>query len=70
MLNEGHHTLVGIQDIVNIRASLNTGLPDVLKEAFANCKAISTKDLEGSIKNNKAYSYIHPDWLAGFATGE
>lgn len=34
MLNEGHHTLKGIQRIVNIRASLNTGLSDELKEAF------------------------------------
>ena len=34
MLNEGHHTLKGIQKIVNIRASLNTGLSDELKEAF------------------------------------
>ena len=34
MLNEGHHSLEGIKKIVNIRASLNTGLSDVLKEAF------------------------------------
>lgn len=61
MLNEGHHTLEGIQKIVNIRASLNTGLSDELKEAFPNWKAASTKDLESSTKNNKAYSNIHPD---------
>lgn len=67
MLNEGHHTLKGIQKIVNIRASLNTGLSDELKEAFPNWKAVSTKDLESSTKNN---SNIHSDWLAGFATGE
>ena len=48
MLNEGHHTLKGIQKIVNIRASLNTGLSDKLKEAFPNWKAVSTKDLESS----------------------
>ena len=69
MLNEGHHTLKGIQKIVNIRASLNTGLSDELKEAFPKWKAVSTKDLE-STKNNISYSNIHPDWLAGFATGE
>lgn len=34
MLNEDHHTLKGIQKIVNIRASLNTSLSDELKEAF------------------------------------
>jgi NADH:ubiquinone oxidoreductase subunit K len=70
MLNEGHHTLEGIKKIVNIRASLNTGLSDALKEAFPNWKAVSIKDLESSIKNNISYVNIHPDWLAGFATGE
>lgn len=70
MLNEGHHTLGGIKKIVNIRASLNTGLSDVLKEAFPNWKAVYIKDLESSIKNNISYGNIHPDWLAGFATGE
>jgi len=69
MLNEGHHTLKGIQNIVNIRASLNTGLSDALKEAFPNWKAVSTKYLESTI-DNISYSNIHPDWLAGFATGE
>ena len=70
MLNEGHHTLEGIEKIVNIRASLNTGLTDGLKEAFPNWEAVSIKDLESSIKNKISYSNIHPDWLAGFATGE
>ena len=70
MLNEGHHTLEGVEKIVNIRASLNTGLSDELKEAFPNWEAVSKKDLESSTKNNISYSNIHPDWLAGFATGE
>jgi hypothetical protein len=61
MLNEGHHTLSGIQKIVNIRASLNTGLSDELKEAFPNWNAVSTKDLKSSTKNNISYSNIHPD---------
>ena len=70
MLNEGHHSLEGIKKIVNIRASLNTGLSDGLKEAFPKWKAVSIKDLESSTKNNISYSNIHPNWLAGFATGE
>jgi hypothetical protein len=61
MLNEGHHTLEGIKKIVNIRASLNTGLSDVLKEAFPNWKAVYIKDLESSIKNKISYDNIHPD---------
>ena len=70
MLNEGHHTLEGVEKIVNIRASLNTGLSDELKEAFPNWEAVSIKDLKSSTKNNISYSKIDPDWLAGFATGE
>jgi len=35
MLNKEHSTLEGIQKIVNIRASLNTGLSNDLKEAFS-----------------------------------
>lgn len=69
MSDEAHHTLIGIQKIVNIRASLNTGITDNLKEAFPNWKAVSTKDLESNTKN-KVYNNLHPDWLAGFATGE
>lgn len=48
MLNEGHHSLEGIKKIVNIRASLNTGLSDGLKEAFPKWKAVYIKDLESS----------------------
>jgi hypothetical protein len=61
MLNEGHHSLEGIKKIVNIRASLNTGLSDGLKEAFPKWKAVSIKDLESSTKNNISYSNIHPN---------
>ena len=70
MLDEGHHTLEGIEKIVNIRASLNTGLSDELKEAFPNWEAVPIKNLGNSITNKISYSNIHPDWLAGFATGE
>ena len=60
----------GIEKIVNIRASLNTGLSDELKEAFPDWEAVSIKNLGNSITNKISYSNIHPDWLAGFATGE
>ena len=61
MLDEGHHTLEGIEKIVNIRASLNTGLSDELKEAFPNWEAVSIKNLGNSIRNKISYSNIHPD---------
>ena len=53
MLDEGHHTLEGIEKIVNIRASLNTGLSDELKEAFPNWEAVSIKNLGNSITNKR-----------------
>ena len=34
MLNKEHNTIEGIQKIVNIKASLNLGLSNDLKEAF------------------------------------
>jgi hypothetical protein len=36
MLNKGHLTVSGLQEIVNLRASLNLGLSYVLKAAFPN----------------------------------
>lgn len=65
MLNKEHNTLEGIQKIVNIRASLNTGLSKDLKEAFPMTIPV-TLNLENRIKNNN----LHPEWVAGFSTGE
>ena len=77
MLNEEHRTLEGTQKIINIRASLNTGLSEDLKKAFPKWKAVSCyarRDLLPAArkltKNKKAFLNIDPDWLAGFATGE
>jgi hypothetical protein len=39
--NREHLTDVGVQEIVNIRASMNKGLSDELKEAFPNTKNLS-----------------------------
>jgi hypothetical protein len=56
MLNKEHNTLEGIQKIVNIRASLNTGLSKDLKEAFPMTIPV-TLNLENRIKNNN----LHPE---------
>jgi hypothetical protein len=56
MLNKEHNTLEYIQKTVNIRASLNTGLPNDLKEAFP-MTIPATLNLESSIKNNN----LHPE---------
>ena len=53
----------GLQTIVNIRASLNLGLSEVLKEAFPD-----TIPVTRSIKSSQEIP--NPEWVAGFTTGE
>lgn len=58
-----HLTSEGLQKIVNIRASMNNGLTEVLTESFPNVTPISRPlVLNQEIKD--------PNWLAGFVSGE
>ena len=66
MLNKEHSTLEGIQKIVNIRASLNTGLTENLKEGFPD--TLPSQRLESS--NIPLTNNLKPEWMAGFCTGE
>ena len=66
MLNKEHNTLEGIQKIVNIKASLNTGLTDNLKQAFPNTLPSPRLEDNNILHQNK----INPEWMAGFCTGE
>ena len=63
MLNKEHNTYEGLQEIVNIRSSLNLGLSNELKKAFP-CTVAQIKP-EFLLKNISS-----PSRLAGFATGE
>lgn len=56
-------TMVGLQKIINMRASMNKGLSDNLKIVFPNTKPIArpTINFEG---------IPHPNWLVGFVDGE
>lgn len=53
----------GLQEIVNIKASLNFGVSDDLKVMFPNTKSVLRPLVESS-------EIPHPQWLAGFASGE
>ena len=66
MLNKEHSTLEGIQKIVNIRASLNTGLTENLKKGFPD--TLPSQRLESS--NIPLTNNLKPEWMAGFCTGE
>lgn len=57
-----HLTLKGLQDIINIRASLNWGLTNVLSIAFPNTIPVNRPVIESMI--------IHGLWMAGFVTGD
>jgi len=61
--NKEHLTIEGIQKIVNLRASINLGGSESLKEAFPN-----TVPVERPIVEDIAID--DPYWFAGFASGE
>ena len=71
MANKKHTTLKGIQKIVSLKSSPNWGLTTELKKAFPDIT--STNDLESNIietvEQNKLDKILHPEWIAGFATG-
>lgn len=63
MSKKEHLTHTGLQEIINLRASLNWGLSDELKAAFPNTKPVTRPEVVlQKIKD--------PNWLAGFTSGE
>lgn len=60
--NKEHFTILGFQKIVNIRASMNKGLPNSLKENFPNTILIKKSIVSSKIQD--------VNWLVGFAEGE
>jgi len=63
MNRKGHLTLEGLQEIVNIRASINLGLSEELKAEFPDVIAVQRPLVQLPEK-------IDPNWLAGFVSGE
>jgi hypothetical protein len=61
--NKKHLTIEGIQKIVNLRASVNLGGTESLKEAFPNTVPVQRPVIEDIALDD-------PYWLAGFASGE
>lgn len=59
-----HLTEEGLNKIVNIKASMNTGITDTLKENFPNVNPISIKNIY------KMENQINENWLLGFINGE
>jgi hypothetical protein len=63
MTKNFHLTIEGIYQIINIKASMNLGLSDVLKSEFINFSPVESPLI---ITNN----IPNPNWLSGFVTGE
>ena len=60
-----HRSRQGLLAIVNIRASINLGLSDDLAKAFPDTKPVLRPIIEDKDRIIK-----HPEWVAGFTTGE
>lgn len=67
MNKKEHLTLSGLHEIISLKASMNLGLPILLKTAFPNITpAIRPKRSDEEISNYK----IDPQWMVGFTAGE
>lgn len=63
-MNEKKHlTLKGLEEIINIKASLNNGLSNVLKKAFPNVNIVKRPMV--ALKKT-----LNPYWVVGFVDGE
>jgi NADH-ubiquinone oxidoreductase chain 2 len=61
---EGEHlSAKGLQEIVNIRASINLGLSDSLKTIFPDTVPVTRPQIANT-------TIPHPEWMAGFVSGE
>jgi LAGLIDADG endonuclease len=64
LIEQGEHLKwEGLQSIINVRASLNLGLSEVLKAAFPNTISVVRPNISSS-------EIPHSEWMAGFITGE
>lgn len=63
IVNGEHLSAKGLQEIVNIKASLNLGLSDSFKTIFPNTLPVTRPLIEN-------IAITHPEWMAGFVSGE
>lgn len=63
ILTKTHLTDEGLQQIINIRASMNWGLSELQKSQFINCNPVPRQIIN--------YTDIpNLNWIAGFSSGE
>ena len=61
--NKAHLSIEGLHQIINIKASMNLGLSDMLKSEFSKFTPV-----ERPVINTE--NIPDPNWIAGFVTGE
>ena len=64
MNDKAHLTLEGVKETVNIKASMNLGLSDMLKSEFAGYTPVERPVI------NYDYVSLNPHWLSGFVSAE
>lgn len=69
-INKDHLTPEGLIKMVSIKASINLGLSDALKEAFPTFKLIDPSSLPKGFIDIKEGKSINPYWVAGFTEAE
>ena len=62
--NKAHLTVEGLNQIVNIKASLNLGLSDMLKSEFAGYTPVKRPVI------NSDNVILDPNWISGFVSAE
>lgn len=62
--NKAHITVQGVNKIVNIKASMNLGLSDILKSEFAEYTPVERPVI------NYDNLILDPDWISGFVSAE
>jgi LAGLIDADG endonuclease len=67
MQQKEHLTKEGVENILNIRATMNIGLTPALKEAFPFCVPVLRPVVNNLITSLEVWS---PKWMLGFASGE
>ena len=58
-----HLTEEGLQQIINLRASINLGLSDLHKSKFPNYNPVARPIINSTV-------ILDPNWITGFASGE
>ena len=66
--NKKHLTEAGLIELINIRATLNKGLSEILSDAFTQVIPVPRPEVPSTKLDSNTPGAKH--WLAGFATGE